>query len=226
MGRRSTPGPVHSLVPKSLSGAVRPPVVTVALGYAAVRDGQELALDDVPRVPDGRLGLREGPGRPASLFGVRVVVREAARDASKSSRDSRVGKDFDVNTGPWEMRLMDPSTNKATVERYSRPPEQGGCLPLLPQDIPAPPGFAVNALIPRPPMEIAPGAVHVPGWLGLDQQRELVVACRGWATGPVPIRYTKLPRGGVMSVRTVCVGWHCGKWSTERRSPGRPLGLG
>ncbi|MEV7423204.1 hypothetical protein [Streptomyces sp. NPDC091212] len=44
---------------------------------------------------------------------------------SKSSRDSRVGKDFDVNTGPWEMRLMDPSTNKATVERYSRPPEQG-----------------------------------------------------------------------------------------------------
>ncbi|MFG2501261.1 alpha-ketoglutarate-dependent dioxygenase AlkB family protein [Streptomyces sp. NPDC048441] len=66
----------------------------------------------------------------------------------------------------------------------------------------------MSALIPRPTTEIAPGAVHVPEWLALDQQRELVTACRGWATGPVPIRHTELPRGGVMSVRTVCVGWH------------------
>ncbi|WP_367038943.1 alpha-ketoglutarate-dependent dioxygenase AlkB [Streptomyces sp. Je 1-332] len=66
----------------------------------------------------------------------------------------------------------------------------------------------MNALIPRPIREIAPGAVHVPEWLTLDQQRELVTACREWATGPVPIRHTELPRGGVMSVRTVCVGWH------------------
>lgn len=33
------------------------------------------------------------------------------------------GKDFDVNTGPWELRLLDTSTSKATLERYSRPPE-------------------------------------------------------------------------------------------------------
>ncbi|MDT0458926.1 alpha-ketoglutarate-dependent dioxygenase AlkB [Streptomyces sp. DSM 41527] len=56
--------------------------------------------------------------------------------------------------------------------------------------------------------EIAPGAVHVPGWLTVAQQRELVAACRGWARGPAPIRHTKLPRGGVMSVQTVCIGWH------------------
>jgi len=36
--------------------------------------------------------------------------------------------------------------------------------------------------------EVAPGAVHVPDWLSLDQQRQLVTACRGWAAGPVPIR--------------------------------------
>ncbi|MGW2350440.1 alpha-ketoglutarate-dependent dioxygenase AlkB family protein [Actinacidiphila glaucinigra] len=66
----------------------------------------------------------------------------------------------------------------------------------------------MSALIPRPRLRVAPGAVHVPGWLTLDQQRELVVACRAWAMGPVPIRHTRLPRGGVMSVRTVCVGWH------------------
>ncbi|MCP2170182.1 alpha-ketoglutarate-dependent dioxygenase AlkB family protein [Goodfellowiella coeruleoviolacea] len=66
----------------------------------------------------------------------------------------------------------------------------------------------MSALIPRPVRELAPGAVHVPGWLTLDQQRDLVAACRAWATGPVPIRHTRLPGGGVMSVRTVCVGWH------------------
>ncbi|NED86678.1 XRE family transcriptional regulator [Streptomyces sp. SID11233] len=32
------------------------------------------------------------------------------------------GKDFDVNTGPWELRLVDRSTSKATLERYSSPP--------------------------------------------------------------------------------------------------------
>ncbi|WP_052867097.1 helix-turn-helix domain-containing protein [Streptomyces niger] len=32
------------------------------------------------------------------------------------------GKDFDVNTGPWELRLMDTSTSKATLERYSTQP--------------------------------------------------------------------------------------------------------
>ncbi len=66
----------------------------------------------------------------------------------------------------------------------------------------------MSALIPRPRTAIAPGAVHVPGWLSVEQQRELVAACRGWATGPVPIRHTALPRGGVMSVQTVCLGWH------------------
>lgn len=66
----------------------------------------------------------------------------------------------------------------------------------------------MNSLIPRPRTEIAPGAVHVPDWLTLDQQRELVARCRDWASGPVPIRHTRLPGGGVMSVQTVCVGWH------------------
>ncbi|MGW0560478.1 alpha-ketoglutarate-dependent dioxygenase AlkB family protein [Streptomyces sp. NPDC003016] len=66
----------------------------------------------------------------------------------------------------------------------------------------------MTGLFPREPAQIAPGAVHVPGWLSVDEQRELVGACREWARGPVPIRRTRLPHGGVMSVRTVCVGWH------------------
>lgn len=64
--------------------------------------------------------------------------------------------------------------------------------------------------MPRQRAEIAPGAVHVPGWLSTERQLELelVEACRAWARGPVPIRRTKLPNGGVMSVQTVCLGWH------------------
>ncbi len=33
------------------------------------------------------------------------------------------GKDFDVNTGPWELRPLDRSTGRASVERYSASPE-------------------------------------------------------------------------------------------------------
>ncbi|GLZ36547.1 alpha-ketoglutarate-dependent dioxygenase AlkB [Actinokineospora sp. NBRC 105648] len=60
-------------------------------------------------------------------------------------------------------------------------------------------------LIPRPRLELAPGAVHIPDWLDLAAQRHLLKACRGWASG---MRHTQLPNGGVMSVRTVCLGWH------------------
>lgn len=63
-------------------------------------------------------------------------------------------------------------------------------------------------LPPAPRTELAPGAVHVPGWLTPEEQRALVTACRAWASGPVPIRHTRVPGGGVMSVRTVCIGWH------------------
>ncbi|MFJ6635450.1 alpha-ketoglutarate-dependent dioxygenase AlkB family protein [Streptomyces sp. NPDC091376] len=65
-----------------------------------------------------------------------------------------------------------------------------------------------SGLFPRERAVVAPGAVHVPGWLPAARQRELVEACRDWARGPVPLRRTRLPRGGVMSVQTVCVGWH------------------
>ncbi|MFG2645827.1 helix-turn-helix domain-containing protein [Streptomyces sp. NPDC048370] len=33
------------------------------------------------------------------------------------------GKDFDVNTGPWELRLVDTSTSKATLQKYGRAPD-------------------------------------------------------------------------------------------------------
>jgi DNA oxidative demethylase len=69
---------------------------------------------------------------------------------------------------------------------------------------------------PRPRrVEIAPGAVHLPGWLTPAQQSELVAACREWARGPVPMRRTRLPGGGVMSVQSVHLGWY---WRPRRYS--------
>ncbi len=63
-------------------------------------------------------------------------------------------------------------------------------------------------LIPRQRRTLAPGAVHLPGWLDLRQQRELVAACREWAREGPGIRAAALPNGATMSVRTVCLGWH------------------
>jgi DNA oxidative demethylase len=66
----------------------------------------------------------------------------------------------------------------------------------------------VNGLFGRPRRVVAPGAVHVPDWLTLDEQRRLVEACRGWATEGPGARSATLPGGARMSVRTVCLGWH------------------
>ena len=65
-----------------------------------------------------------------------------------------------------------------------------------------------GTLFPRDRAELGPGAVHVPGWLDVDTQREIVEACRQWAVGPVPMRAAVLPGGHPMSVQTVCLGWH------------------
>lgn len=73
----------------------------------------------------------------------------------------------------------------------------------------------VSGLFPRPRVTVAPGAVHLPGWLDAGAQRELVAACREWGRGPVPFRHTAMPRGSVMSVQTVCLGWH---WRPYRYS--------
>ncbi|MFI8929421.1 alpha-ketoglutarate-dependent dioxygenase AlkB family protein [Streptomyces sp. NPDC053474] len=65
-----------------------------------------------------------------------------------------------------------------------------------------------DELFPRERGELAPGAVHVPGWLGPDRQRELLAACRAWARPPAGLRTVHLPGGGTMTARQVCLGWH------------------
>ncbi|WP_200302108.1 alpha-ketoglutarate-dependent dioxygenase AlkB family protein [Streptomyces adelaidensis] len=63
-------------------------------------------------------------------------------------------------------------------------------------------------LFPRGRTEIAPGAVHVPGWLDAEHQRRLLAACRAWARPPAGLRTVRTPGGGTMTARQVCLGWH------------------
>lgn len=65
-----------------------------------------------------------------------------------------------------------------------------------------------EGLFPAVPQEVAPGAVHLPGWLGPERQRELLRACRQWALPPAGLRTVRMPRGGQMSVRQLSLGWH------------------
>ncbi|MDS1268975.1 alpha-ketoglutarate-dependent dioxygenase AlkB [Lipingzhangella sp. LS1_29] len=58
-----------------------------------------------------------------------------------------------------------------------------------------------------PRIEIAPGAVHLPGWLDPGRQRRLVDTCRSWAQGPGGLHQHRT-RGGVMSVRMTALGWY------------------
>ena len=73
----------------------------------------------------------------------------------------------------------------------------------------------MTGLFGRPRAQIAPGAVHLPGWLTIEEQRHLVTACRAWARPPAGMRHTVVPSGGTMSVQTVCLGWH---WMPYRYS--------
>jgi DNA oxidative demethylase len=61
---------------------------------------------------------------------------------------------------------------------------------------------------PAGPVEIAPGAVWVPGWLDGEAQLELADAFREWAAPPAGLRRPKMPNGAPFSTRAVCLGWH------------------
>lgn len=69
-------------------------------------------------------------------------------------------------------------------------------------------------------VEVAPGAVHVPGWLDLEEQRALVDLCREWMRGPGGMTRHRT-RGGTMSVAMTSLGWY---WRPHRYSATLPDG--
>ncbi|MGG5171053.1 alpha-ketoglutarate-dependent dioxygenase AlkB family protein [Pseudarthrobacter sp. J1738] len=69
----------------------------------------------------------------------------------------------------------------------------------------------------RPPRELRPGAVWVPGWLNLEQQSWLVARFSEWTQGPVPAR-SPLVGGHPMSVKSVHLGWYWRPYQYSREA--------
>jgi alkylated DNA repair protein (DNA oxidative demethylase) len=64
--------------------------------------------------------------------------------------------------------------------------------------------------------EPLPGAVHLPGWLDPATQRHLAEQFRLWARPPAGLRHPRVPTGQVMSVQSVCLGWHWRPYAYSR----------
>jgi alkylated DNA repair protein (DNA oxidative demethylase) len=64
--------------------------------------------------------------------------------------------------------------------------------------------------------EVLPAVVHVPGWLTPTAQRVLVAQFRQWARPPAGLRHPRVPNGQLMSVQSVCLGWHWQPYAYSR----------
>ena len=56
--------------------------------------------------------------------------------------------------------------------------------------------------------DVLPGVVVITGWMRADEQRALVEDFRRWSVPPAGLRHPRMPTGHLMSVQSVCLGWH------------------
>ena len=77
--------------------------------------------------------------------------------------------------------------------------------------------------------DLMPGVVLITGWLDLEQQKALVDDFRGWALPPAGLRHPRVPSGHLMTVQSVCLGWHWQPYAYSRtaddtdRAPVKPI---
>jgi alkylated DNA repair protein (DNA oxidative demethylase) len=65
-------------------------------------------------------------------------------------------------------------------------------------------------------IEVLPDVVHIPDWLDATAQRNLVEQFRRWAEPPAGLRHPRVPTGHVMTVQSVCLGWHWSPYEYSR----------
>ena len=96
----------------------------------------------------------------------------------------------------------------------------GGLATALgPSQGPAPRQLALGIPSPAPAPgreDLLPGAVKIAGWLGHEAQRSLAAAFRQWALPPAGLRRPRVPSGHLMSVQSVCLGWHWEPYAYSR----------
>ena len=61
-----------------------------------------------------------------------------------------------------------------------------------------------------------PDVAHVHGWLTPPEQRALVEQFREWARPPAGLRHPRVPTGHLMTVQSVCLGWHWQPYAYSR----------
>jgi alkylated DNA repair protein (DNA oxidative demethylase) len=64
--------------------------------------------------------------------------------------------------------------------------------------------------------EVLPDVVHVTGWLDPARQRLLADDFRAWAVPPAGLRHPRVPAGHLMTVQSVCLGWHWQPYAYSR----------
>ncbi|HMJ74325.1 MAG TPA: alpha-ketoglutarate-dependent dioxygenase AlkB [Iamia sp.] len=67
-----------------------------------------------------------------------------------------------------------------------------------------------------PARTVLPDVVHIPGWLSRDAQAALVADFRRWAQPPAGLRHPRVPTGHLMTVQSVCLGWHWQPYAYSR----------
>ena len=94
----------------------------------------------------------------------------------------------------------------------------GGVPTTLPAPGAAPTGRLGLTFAPRPTVrhDVLPGVVRVTGWLDADEQRALVAGFRAWSAPPAGLRHPRVPAGHLMSVQSVCLGWHWQPYAYSR----------
>jgi alkylated DNA repair protein (DNA oxidative demethylase) len=55
---------------------------------------------------------------------------------------------------------------------------------------------------------VLPDVVRISQWLDPDAQASLAEEFRAWALPPAGLRHPRVPTGHLMSVQSVCLGWH------------------
>ena len=86
-------------------------------------------------------------------------------------------------------------------------------------DVDGQPGAQLGLLFgerPRERHQLRPGVVLISGWLDREQQRLLVADFRSWALPPAGLRHPRVPAGHLMSVQSVCLGWHWQPYAYSR----------
>jgi alkylated DNA repair protein (DNA oxidative demethylase) len=78
-------------------------------------------------------------------------------------------------------------------------------------------GLAIDEVeVVRTRREVLSDVVHVPDWLDADAQRAIVDDFRRWALPPAGLRHPRVPTGHLMSVQSVCLGWHWEPYAYSR----------